>query len=631
MLLILPWVSVQADAPQEKYILVISSYNPETGQVAENLSSFLDEYKRLGGNKSVIIENMNCKSFSESVLWQKQMADILEKYDRNVSPDLIILLGQEAWSAYLSQSKVLPSRIPVMCGMASRNAIILPTDTTDLADWEPESIDAFKDVRNCNIVAGFAYEYNVTKNIELIKKLYPETKNIAFLSDNTYGGVSMQALFRKEMKQFPEYNPILLDGRKYSIYTIVPKIIDLPKNTVLLLGTWRVDMNEGYFMRNATYTLRDANPNVPVFSLASIGMGYWAIGGYMPNYKIVGKDMARQVVDFFSVKGQSQVHIEFVPGSYVFDATKLKELNISKDILPKNAEYINVSHSFFEEYKYRIIGVVAAFLILLAGFLVSLYFYIRAKLLADDLMKSEVELRKAKDKAEESNRLKTAFLANMSHEIRTPLNAIVGFSNVLVSSDVTHEEQQKYFDIIQTNSGLLLHLINDILDISRLESGRIKFVYEDCDIVGLCHNVVATSAYARKTNAVYKFESSLEEYTLRTDVQRLQQILINLLSNAAKFTPEGSITLDFEIDEASQMVIFSVTDTGCGIPIEKQKQVFERFEKLNEYAQGTGLGLSICKLILNIFGGDIWIDPTYTGGARFMFSHPLKVEEQQED
>ena len=103
------------------------------------------------------------------------------------------------------------------------------------------------------------------------------------------------------------------------------------------------------------------------------------------------------------------------------------------------------------------------------------------------------------------------------------------------------------------------------------------------------------------------------------------------MSNAAKFTPEGSITLDFEIDEASQMVIFSVTDTGCGIPIEKQKQVFERFEKLNEYAQGTGLGLSICKLILNIFGGDIWIDPTYTGGARFMFSHPLKVEEQQED
>lgn len=169
MLLILPWVSVQADAPQEKYILVISSYNPETGQVAENLSSFLDEYKRLGGTKSVIIENMNCKSFSESVLWQKQMADILEKYDRNVSPDLIILLGQEAWSAYLSQSKVLPSRIPVMCGMASRNAIILPTDTTALADWEPESIDAFKDVRNCNIVAGFAYEYNVTKNIELIK------------------------------------------------------------------------------------------------------------------------------------------------------------------------------------------------------------------------------------------------------------------------------------------------------------------------------------------------------------------------------------------------------------------------------------------------------------------------------
>lgn len=623
--------NARADTPQNDYILIISSYNPETGQVAENLSSFLDEYKRLGGKLSVIIENMNCKSFSESVLWRKQLEEILQKYDRNRSPQLIILLGQEAWSAYLSQSRILPTRIPVMCGLVSRNAIILPDDSVSLSDWQPQSIDAFKDVRGCNIVGGYAYEYDIKKNIELIKEIYPNTRNIAFLSDNTYGGVSMQALAREEMKKFPELNFIELDGRKYSIYTIVPEISGLPENTVLLVGTWRVDMNEGYFMRNATYTLRDANPDLPVFSVASIGLGYWAIGGYMPGFKIVGKDMARQVSDFLNGKGQREVHIEFVPGQYVFDAAKVDELKIPRSILPKHAEYVNVQQSFFEEYKYHIIAVVTAFIILLAGFLVSLYFYFRAKLLANDLMKSEIELRKAKERAEESNRLKTAFLANMSHEIRTPLNAIVGFSNVLVSSDPTKEEQQKYFEIIQTNSELLLNLINDILDISRLEAGRIKFAYEDCDIVGLCRNVVSTVAYARKTEAKLVFESTMESYILRTDIQRLQQVLINLLSNAAKFTPKGTITLDFKIDEAQQKVVFSVTDTGCGIPVDKQQQVFERFEKLNEYAQGTGLGLSICKLIVEVWGGDIWIDAAYEEGARFMFSHPLHVIESQDE
>lgn len=558
------------------------------------------------------------------------MAEILEKYDRTVSPNLIILLGQEAWSAYLSQSKVAPSRIPVMCGMVSRNALILPKDSAVLKKWEPESIDAFKDVQGCNIVAEYFYEYDIKKNLELVKTFYPKTKHIAFISDNTYGGVSMQALVRSEIKRFPDLNLILLDGREHSIYTIVPEIANLPPNTVILIGTWRVDKNEGYFMRNVTYTMKGANPDIPVFTLASIGIGYWAIGGYMPSYQMVGRDMARQAFDLESGKGQSEVYIEFVPGHYTFDAQKLKELGIPKNLLPKDTEYVNLQRSFFELYKYRIIGVVVAFLILLTAFVASLCYYIRAKNLKDDLLISEGKLRKAKEKAEESNRLKTAFLANMSHEICTPLNAIVGFSNVLVSNENSKEDQEKYFSIIQTNSDLLLHLINDILDISRLESGRIKFVYEDCDIVGLCNNVISTAEYGRKTEAKYVFTSEMETFFLRTDIQRLQQILINLLSNAAKFTSEETITLDFSVDEKSQRVVFSITDTGCGIPEDKRKLIFERFEKLNEYAQGTGLGLSICRLILNIFGGDIWVDSAYKNGARFMFSHPLNIVEQED-
>ena len=239
----------------------------------------------------------------------------------------------------------------------------------------------------------------------------------------------------------------------------------------------------------------------------------------------------------------------------------------------------------------------------------------------------ESALREAKDRAEESSRLKSAFLANMSHEIRTPLNAIVGFSDVLASGGTSVDEQQGYVDIIKTNSDLLLRLINDILDVSRLEADRVTFTIEKCDVVPLCQQVLASVSQARKSENKYIFECDRESVDLRTDTQRLQQVIINLLSNADKFTRNGKITLKLEVDEEKRVATFSVSDTGTGIPLEKQKLVFERFEKLNEYVQGTGLGLSICKLTVEKWGGEIWVDPGYTDGARFVFTHPFEIEQ----
>ena len=238
---------------------------------------------------------------------------------------------------------------------------------------------------------------------------------------------------------------------------------------------------------------------------------------------------------------------------------------------------------------------------------------------------SQDALRDAKNRAEEANRLKSAFLANMSHEIRTPLNAIVGFSDVLSAGGSSEEEQRAYFDIIRTNSDLLLRLINDILDVSRLEADRISFALESCDVVQVCQQVVVSVAQARRSKNEFLFECALPTVVMRIDIQRLQQVIINLLSNADKFTTEGTITLKLEVDKKKNLATFSVTDTGCGIPLEKQQKVFDRFEKLNEYVQGTGLGLSICKLTVDKWGGSIWIDPAYTDGARFMFTHPMNL------
>lgn len=617
---------VAQDSRENSPILIISSYNPETSQTSRNISEFLDEYKLLGGLSSVIIENMNCKSFSEARIWKEHMTEILNKYQGPRSPSLIVLLGQEAWASYLSQDRVYERKVPILCGMVSQHAVLLPDENINLETWEPESVDFEARFGKKVKISGFAYRYDVDSNIFLIKKLFPATKHIAFISDNSYGGVSMQAHVKEEMKKFPDLNLILLDGRKHTIYTIVDQITMLPVNTVLLVGTWRVDKNDGYFMRNATYSMMSANPRIPAFSLASVGMGHWVVGGYSPQYRTVGKDIAQKAIEI--QKNQTlQGHLNIISNNYVFDYNKLGEFGIKEQVLPKNSILLNKQQTFLEKYKYQIIAVLIAFILLVIGLLMTLYYYWRTKRLKDRLLVSEVELVAAKERAEESDRLKSAFLANMSHEIRTPLNAIVGFSNVLVSSDCTLEEQQEFVEVIRINSDLLLRLINDILDISRLETGKLKFTYENCDVIGLCQRVLATTSYSKKEGVEYIFQPFAEEYELETDVQRLQQVLINLLSNANKFTGQGHIILDVREDEKKEFLIFSVSDTGCGIPLDKQQKVFERFEKLDEYVQGTGLGLAICKITVGILGGEIWIDKDYQEGARFVFTHPVKRKE----
>ena len=232
-----------------------------------------------------------------------------------------------------------------------------------------------------------------------------------------------------------------------------------------------------------------------------------------------------------------------------------------------------------------------------------------------------------KKEIEELNQAENHFFSSMSHEIRTPINSIIGLNEIILRGDISDEVAENARNI-QGASKMLLSLINDILDLSRLEANRVTLTWEECDVVQLCNQVVASVSFSRRSDNQFLFNTSFESFRMETDVQRMQQVIINLMSNADKFTKQGKITLDFSVNEETQMAVFSVTDTGCGIPKEKQALVFERFEKLNEYAQGTGLGLSICKLIVYKWKGEIWIDPDYTGGARFVFSHPLNIEKE---
>ena len=266
-------------------ILIICSYNPAAHQTSVTISDYMEEYGKLGGQRDIIIENMNCKSFSEAPLWSDMMTQILSKYQGEKHPGQIILLGQEAWAAYLSQRDSMQIKVPVMCSLASSNIVILPKDTVkNLDSWMPESVDIFVDHMDIpELESGFINQYDIEGNIRMLWAFYPKTEHIAFISDNTYGGVTMQALVRKEMEKFPDLDLILMDGRKHTIYTIVEELRHLPENTVIMVGTWRVDMNEGYFMRNATYAMMEATPAIPAFTPSSVSLGSWAIGGVRKN------------------------------------------------------------------------------------------------------------------------------------------------------------------------------------------------------------------------------------------------------------------------------------------------------------------------------------------------------------
>lgn len=243
---------------------------------------------------------------------------------------------------------------------------------------------------------------------------------------------------------------------------------------------------------------------------------------------------------------------------------------------------------------------------------------------------STQKLATSRINAENAMRAKSVFLSNMSHEIRTPLNALSGFSSLLTEEGLDDETRRQCNEVIQQNSELLLKLINDVIDLSSLEFGKLQFCIAQHDAVSICKNVIDTVNKVKQTQAELTFTTELEEMPIETDDSRLQQVLINLLINATKFTPQGGIVLKLE-KETDDTVLFTVTDTGCGIPKDRQTNIFQRFEKLNENVQGSGLGLSICQLIIEHIGGQIWIDSEYTEGSRFCFTHPISQTSRKEN
>lgn len=299
------------------------------------------------------------------------------------------------------------------------------------------------------------------------------------------------------------------------------------------------------------------------------------------------------------------------------ELARLKAESEKKELALKEAETVSKHQTVSFALIVSLLSVVIVFLII----------YLRRRHISMARMaRKNKELRVARDQAQQADRMKTMFIQNMSHEIRTPLNSIVGFSQLLSSSDMEIDAEQKreFSALIQHNSDLLTTLINDVLDLANLESGRYTMELSSCSCNELCEMSVSTVMHRKAEGVNLHFTSEVtDDYKILTDGNRVKQVLINFLTNAEKYTRQGEIRLHCSLSENPGSVTFSVTDTGPGIPAEKAEVIFERFKKLDEFKQGSGLGLNICRIIAERLHGEVKLDMNYTGGARFLFVLPL--------
>lgn len=611
-------------------VVIVSSYSPREERMKATIDEFCERYKSRGGDgDNIRIENMNCGILAEATEWKENLWKLLSKYYADgQKPSMIVLLGNEASTAFFSITMKEIRATPVVVGIRSNNIVRLPNDRNlDIKTWDPRPYYLNKDFKDYKIIGGYVYKLDVSVNLELLHDLYPKRDSIVFLSDNTIGGITLRAHFKHTMKNHPHYKIEWIDGREMTFQEVNNAIHDLKGNKAILVGTWRMDNSETLTLNNTTVSLGKSNKAIPAISLSSTGLGDWAIGGYIPDYQNVGAKLADDVIKYEQTGLPPGLHM--LSNLYKFDYEKLKEFKIPEEKLPEEYVLVNKPESIFETYTTEIIITATIIVLLIMALTVSLHYLILSKKLEKNLIERGNELEIARDKAEKANAMKSAFIANMSHEIRTPLNAIVGFSQLLTEPDIplTTEEKVEYGGYIKMNSDTLLNLVNDILQISKMDAKSMVFNIVDADMVEICR----TAAESARTNLNpgVSIETKLPDHPVpvQTDILRLQQVFNNLLSNAKKFTDHGTITVAIEFSPVPDEIRISVTDTGCGIPADKADYVFQRFKQIDSFKQGTGLGLSITRSIIENLGGRIWLDTEYSNGARFVFSHPTKQKE----
>ena len=618
--LITPCKTAFCDNDDDGYILILASYSEDQKRINKFVNGILERIVKSGLNYGVTIEKLGYGPLTGANSWHKIMQNLLEKHDYSKIKS-IILVGQEAWAVYLSLDIKRPD-VPFYGVYISQDGVIIPPHIDDFSSWKPQSINTKMLADQKGRAGAVMNHYDFAKNIELIKSCYPRVKNIAFLSDNTYGGVSLQASFLKVINErYKNINPILLDGRKLTIDEIKTKINQLPKDAVLLMGSWLVDYSGTYFITKEFDVLFADKPELPIFTISGLGFteGY-AIGGFVPKYQTDPDFIINDIKRYYTHNDNGRSY-KYNGNEFICNESLLEKFNISKSVFPEGTTFNNTYDLTLTQYRQTIIVTTIIIVVLTVVLIFILNLLKRIKRQNKILQQHSTELARAKEAAEKSDKLKSAFLANMSHEIRTPLNAIVGFSDMLIHAQ--EEQKNEYSKIIANNSELLLKLVDEIVNFSKIESGLLDFKYAKFNISEHFREMKQSLSLNKPENVDFICEIPYYNCEIVYDKERLTQLITNLVNNAFKFTPKGRVVMGFKVEQKG--IVMYVSDTGIGIAKENLQRIFQRFEKVDPFIQGAGLGLSVCKAIAESSKGSIDVQSELGSGTIFNVHIPCEV------
>lgn len=561
------------------------------------------------------------ESLSVPALANKMEADAVvthlrEKYP--VAPAAIVLIGDPGWIVCRELFDDVWKDVPVIVANACDR---LPASLDVLLSHAPltetNSVPGEEWRRGYNLTL-LKQHYYVKETVELIYKLIPDMKRLAFLSDDRYISEETRGDVKEAVeKNFPDLRLELLSTTQLSTEMLLDTLHSYTPNTGIIYYSWFESHNENdnnYLFDHIQEIITNFTPS-PLFLLSpeNLSNNTFAGGYYVSTEsfcdslleilnRILNGEQARNIPG--GVGGEGNAYLCY---------PVLKSYNIPSSRYPEDAVYVDKPQTFFQQHCVKIISSSVFLLFLIA----AIVYYIRI------LRKAYSRLSEAMEKAEQANQLKSAFLANMSHEIRTPLNAIVGFSNMLPSTE-DRAEMREYADIIETNTDLLLQLINDILDLSKIEAGTFDFYPSSIDVNQTMEEIEQSMRLRLKNSDVtLAFTERLPGCLFYIDKNRLIQLLANFVNNAIKFTQTGTICMGYRMTD-TDTIYFYVSDTGCGMSNEQCEHVFERFVKYNPFIQGTGLGLSICRTIVERLGGKIGVDSEEGKGSTFWFTLPYR-------
>ena len=640
--------SCKMPTKERKRIVLIHSF--EEGR--ENYAVFNEELiKELGKQQidaDLHIFYLDCEQYLDKMERERMYTYIDSIHP--INPDIILVNDDQATYSLLACEHPFTKNIPIVfAGVNYPNWNLIKTHS-NVTGWYDKQ-DFIKNIEFIHTLFGqlkirISYDRTTLGKQafkEVLEQIRPHKKieilrstktSLSSLNNNNNDLAALQILI-DSTKNDTEYN---LPINPNSLAQIQFTPFRLLSGSSILMSLSGLEAYSTYLDIKYDYT-SEAMPTLvryPSFSAHNEPVQYCSdtkskyIGGYMTSIEIQAKEQAQSAAKILKGTSVSNMPIKESVKEYILVWAPTKAWGLTLDEIPSYVRIVDIP--FKDRHKTALTWFtwIAFAIVITIAFLLG-KMYIREqkykRQAQNDLVKQNKTLEIALEKAKESDHMKSAFLANMSHEIRTPLNAIVGFSNLLnTDMELEKEERTQFQELINTNSDLLLKLINDILDLSRIESGRMAFSFDTYDLSELIRDIYSTYQMMMPSGIELRIELPENPVTIYTDKHRLMQVVTNFLNNAIKFTGKGYIKVGYSFHPESRLVHIFVEDTGKGIAKEKQAAVFERFTKLDEFAKGTGLGLSICKVITERFSGKITVSSEEGTGSRFTVILPLKPE-----